>query len=74
MLPEQAGQGIIENKAINLHLNPSAPKLLTTAISMWLSQVSEFLDIVESIEDPVEATYGMLSHIKKTGVELQHEA
>jgi len=40
---------------------------------MWLSQVSEFLDIVESIEDPVEATYGMLSHIKKTGVELHHE-
>jgi len=74
MLPEQAGQGIIENKVINLHLNLSAPKLLTTAISMWLSQVSEFLDIVESIEDPVEAIYGMLSHIKKTGVELQHEA
>jgi len=44
------------------------------AISMWLSQVSEFLDIVESIEDPVEAIYGMLSHVKKTGVELQHES
>ena len=40
------------------------------AISMWLSQVSE----AESIEDPVEAIYGMLSHVKKSGVELQHEA
>ncbi len=44
------------------------------AISMWLSQVSEVLSIAESIEDPVEAIYGMLSHVKKSGVELQHEA
>jgi len=41
------------------------------AISMWLSEV---LSIAESIEDPVEAIYGMLSHVKKSGVELQHEA
>ena len=44
------------------------------AISMWLSQVSEILNIVELIEDPIEAIYGMLSHVKKSGVELQHEA
>lgn len=44
------------------------------AFLAWLSQVSEVLDIAESIEDPVEAIYGMLSHVKKTGVELQHEA
>jgi hypothetical protein len=44
------------------------------AILAWLSQVSEVLDIAESIEDPVEAIYGMLSHVKRTGVELQHEA
>ncbi|MBS7649071.1 MAG: hypothetical protein QXX99_08080 [Candidatus Bathyarchaeia archaeon] len=44
------------------------------AINMWLLQVSEFLDVVESIEDPIEAIYGMLSHVKKSGVELQHEA
>lgn len=44
------------------------------AISMWLSQVSELFDFVESIDDPVEAIYGMLSHVKKSGVELQHEA
>ncbi|MBS7617436.1 hypothetical protein KEJ25_02335 [Candidatus Bathyarchaeota archaeon] len=44
------------------------------AISAWLSQVSEFLEVAESIEDPVEAIYGMLSHVKKSGVEVQHEA
>ncbi len=44
------------------------------AFTAWLSQVSEVLDVAESIEDPVEAIYGMLSHVKKTGVELQHEA
>lgn len=44
------------------------------ALTAWLSQVSEVLDVAESIEDPVEAIYGMLSHVKRTGVELQHEA
>jgi len=44
------------------------------AISAWLSQVSEVLDIAESIGDPVEAIYGMLSDVKRSGVELQHEA
>jgi hypothetical protein len=44
------------------------------AIELWLSHVSEVLEIAESIEDPVEAIYGMLSHVKRTGVELQHEA
>ncbi|MBO3769211.1 MAG: hypothetical protein QXS51_00765 [Thermoproteota archaeon] len=44
------------------------------AFSAWLSEVSEVLEFAENIEDPVEAIYGMLSHVKKTGVELQHEA
>jgi hypothetical protein len=44
------------------------------AFTAWLSQVSEALDTVESIEDPVETIYGMLSHVKRSGVELQHEA
>ena len=44
------------------------------AFMAWLSQLPEVLDVVEAIEDPVEAIYGMLSHVKKTGVELQHEA
>ncbi|KYH36243.1 MAG: hypothetical protein AYL29_014810 [Candidatus Bathyarchaeota archaeon B24] len=43
------------------------------AISAWLAQVSEVLEVAESIRDPVEAIYGMLSHVKRTGVELQHE-
>jgi len=44
------------------------------AILAWLSQVSEVMDVAESIEDPVETIYGMLSHVKRTGVGLQHEA
>jgi len=44
------------------------------AILAWLSQVSEVMSVAESTEDPVEAIYGMLSHVKRTGVELQHEA
>jgi hypothetical protein len=44
------------------------------AFEAWLSQVSPALEIAETIEDPVETIYGMLSHVKKSGVELQHEA
>lgn len=44
------------------------------AILAWISQVQEVLGVAEPIEDPVEAIYGMLSHVKRTGVELQHEA
>jgi len=44
------------------------------AILVWLSQVSEVADTAESIENPVETIYGILSHVKRTGVELQHEA
>jgi len=43
------------------------------AIAYWLAQVSEMVDLAEKIEDPVGAIYGMLSHVKKSGVELQHE-
>lgn len=44
------------------------------AFSSWLSQVSEVLEVAEAIDDPVEAIYGMLSHVERSGVELQHEA
>jgi predicted nucleic acid-binding protein len=37
-------------------------------------QVSEALNIAGPIEDPVEAIYGMLSHVKRRGVDLQHGA
>ena len=43
------------------------------AISAWLSQISEVLEAAEAM-DPVEAIYGVLSHVGKSGVELQHEA
>jgi len=43
------------------------------AIAYWLAQVSEALNVAEEIGDPVEAIYGMLSHVRKSGVELQHE-
>ena len=43
------------------------------AFTAWLSQLSGILEEVEAVEDPVEAIHGMLSHVKKTGVELQHE-
>jgi hypothetical protein len=44
------------------------------AFTAWLSQVSEVMDLAETVEDPVEAIYGMLSHVSRTGVDLQHEA
>ena len=44
------------------------------AFSLWLSHTPDILEISESIDDPLDAIYGMLSHVKKTGVELQHEA
>jgi hypothetical protein len=44
------------------------------ALSAWLSQVSEALNIAGPIEDPVEAIYGMLSPVKRRGVDLQHGA
>lgn len=52
----------------------SLSKASEKAFELWLSQVSEVLETAESIGDPVEAIYGMLSHVERTGVELQHEA
>jgi len=44
------------------------------ALVEWIAKVSEAIEVVGLVEDPVEAIYGMLSHVKKSGVELQHEA
>ncbi len=44
------------------------------ALTEWIAKVSEALEVVGPLEDPVEAIYGMLKHVKKSGVELQHEA
>ncbi len=44
------------------------------ALSEWVARVSEAIEVVGLLDDPVEAIYGMLSHVKKSSVELQHEA
>ncbi|MCD6369696.1 MAG: hypothetical protein J7L38_07890 [Thermoproteales archaeon] len=44
------------------------------ALNEWVTKVSEAIEVVGLLDDPVEAIYGMLSHVKKSGVELQHEA
>jgi len=38
------------------------------AFSLWLSHAPDILEISESIDDPVDAIYGMLSHVRKTRV------
>ncbi|MBI3023346.1 MAG: hypothetical protein HYY68_06415 [Thaumarchaeota archaeon] len=44
------------------------------ALMHWVSEVTEAIAVVGMLEDPVSAIDGMLSHVKKGGVELQHEA
>ena len=43
------------------------------ALDEWVTRRKEILQIVELPEDPVESIWGMLSHVGKSGVELQHE-
>lgn len=44
------------------------------ALLDWASRVSQAMPAPDSIEDPVASIYGLLSHVKRKGVELQHEA
>jgi len=44
------------------------------AFSDWVSRVREVTDLVDIVEDPVDAIYGCLSGEKASGVDLQHEA
>jgi len=44
------------------------------AFSDWVSRVSEITDVIDMVEDPVDAIYGVMSEEKLTGVDLQHEA
>lgn len=44
------------------------------AISAWLSQVMELAEAVATQSRRYMAYYLMLSHVRKSGVELQHEA
>ncbi|MDI6860376.1 MAG: hypothetical protein QMC85_07765 [Methanocellales archaeon] len=43
------------------------------ALDEWATRTKEALKIMEPPEDPVESIWGMLSHVDKSGVELQHE-
>jgi len=51
----------------------SISKAATEAIRKWTSEREEILEF-KVPEDPVGAIRGMLKHVKKTSVELQHEA
>ena len=44
------------------------------ALSDWARRERETARILTSIGDPVSAIEGLLSHVKKGSVELQHEA
>lgn len=43
------------------------------ALSQWAGKEENLDRLLEEIGDPVEAIEGMLSHIKKDAVSLQHE-
>ncbi|MCX9083230.1 MAG: hypothetical protein OIN87_00330 [Candidatus Methanoperedens sp.] len=47
---------------------------VSKAIEEWLTKVHKVLISQKPPDDPVQAIWGMLSHVDKTGVELQHEA
>lgn len=47
---------------------------VSKAIEEWLAKAHKVLISQKPPEDPVEAIWGMLSHVEKSGVELQHEA
>ncbi len=52
----------------------SISKAAEDAIKKWLLEYEVVLKEVEVPEDPVKAIRGMLKHVRKSGVELQHEA
>jgi len=43
------------------------------AIKRWVMEREKVLKEIRIPEDPVKAIRGMLKHVKKSGVELQHE-
>lgn len=40
----------------------------------WAENVEKALYVAQILGNPVEAMWGMLSHVEKSGVELKHEA
>ncbi len=47
---------------------------MSEAASEAIGEWTEMYESTEKIEDPIEAISGIMKHIKKTSVELQHEA
>lgn len=52
----------------------SLSKAAEEAFERWTAEHEALLREIDVPEDPVEAIAGMLKGLKKTGVELQHEA
>jgi len=52
----------------------SISKAATDAIRKWTAEREEIPREFEIPVDPIGAIRGMLKHVKKTSVELQHEA
>ena len=52
----------------------SISKAVEDAMRRWLLEHEVMLAEIEIPEDPVKVIRGMLKHVKKSGVELQHEA
>lgn len=52
----------------------SLSKAAEEAIKQWIIEHEALLEEVDVPEDPVGAIRGALTGIKKSGVELQHEA
>ena len=44
------------------------------AFSQWVSSMVDVIDIIDTLEDPVDAISGILSGVDADGVELQHTA
>lgn len=44
------------------------------ALSQWVSSMAGVIDVVDSIEEPLDAISGLLSEVDADGVELQHAA
>jgi len=52
----------------------SISKAAEEAFSLWMLRYEAMLERISIPEDPVGAVRGMLAGIRKSGVELQHEA
>lgn len=52
----------------------SISKAAENAIKKWILENEKLLEEIEIPDNPVKAIRGMLKNVKKSGVELQHEA